>query len=97
MIDDPVPRDKVYLWGSQKVMHSYYEQKRPITWTITNILTFMGATGYVHLLWGWKAAVVYSLFPLNVCGVAWGRTGNYYMTCVLFCLATLYWITKIGG
>ena len=95
LIDDPVPRDKVYLWGAQRVRSDWYERTRPLAGTIINILVFMGCTGYIHLMWGFKAALIYSVFPLNVCGVAW-RTGNYYQTCVLFCLATLYWMSKIG-
>ena len=88
LIDDPTPRNG-YLYGdlSPKFPYTWYDRRRPLMATITNIGVFVAVCGYIHLLFGWKAALLYAVFPLNVSGVAW-ITGNYYMSTVLLCLAS---------
>lgn len=86
LIDDPVPRDGYLYELPRKVKHTWYDQRRSLTSVLTNIMTFIAVCGYIHILFGWKAALLYAVFPLNVCGVAW-ITGNYYMSTVLLTLA----------
>ncbi len=100
LIDDPVPRDGVgYVITEGKETsefkgmtivrdRTFYEKQRPIFQTVVNIGVFIAVCGYIHYFWGWKSALLYALFPLNVSGVAWGRTGNYYMSACLMILAT---------
>jgi len=61
--------------------------------TVTNIGVYTAVCGYIHLLFGWKAALLFAVFPLNVSGVAW-VTGNYYMSTVLLVLAAWHWLSQ---
>jgi len=95
LIDDPVPRDGyMYVATNSSVSQEeknekkkFYENVRVPMATITNIGVFIITCSYIHYLWGWKAALLFAVFPLNVSGVAW-VTGNYYMTTALLVLAT---------
>ena len=88
LIDDPVKRDGyMYVITSKKEDPALYEKRKSLLATFTNIGVFIAVCGYIHYLWGWKAALLYAVFPLNVSGVAW-TTGNYYMSTVLLVLAT---------
>jgi tetratricopeptide (TPR) repeat protein len=89
LIDDPVPRDGYLYEGPRKVSPSFYETRRPLLATITNIAVFMVSSLYIYLLWGFKAAVLFAVFPLNVFSAAW-TTGNYYASTVLLILASHY-------
>ena len=93
LIDDPVPREGYLVELPRQVPYSFYDERKPILWTATNIITFIGVCSYIYLVWGWKASLLYAVFPLNICGVAWGRTGNYYMTTSLFVVMTHYFLT----
>lgn len=95
LIDDPVPRDGYLYQLSKKVPYVWYDRRRPMLATVTNIGVFMAVCGYIHLLFGWKAALLYAVFPLNVSGVAW-VTGNYYISTALLVLASWFWL-KVGG
>src|SRR3972149_2339445 len=79
LIDDPVPRDGYLYSLSVKVPHTWYDRRRTVMATVTNIGVFISSCAYVHLLFGWKAALLFAVFPLNVVGTAW-ITGNYYMS-----------------
>lgn len=106
LIDDPVPRDGymyVITKGYEetefngktiKRTKEAYEKRRSIMATVTNIGVFLVVCGYIHYFWGWKAALLFALFPLNVSGVAW-ITGNYYISSVLLVLAAHLFI-KLG-
>lgn len=85
LIDDPVPRDGYLYELPRKVGPEWYDRRRPLLATVTNIGVFMASCGYIHYLFGWKAALLYAVMPLNVSGVAW-NTGNYYMSSVLLVL-----------
>ena len=88
LIDDPVKRDGyMYIITYKKTDPRLYEVRRSLLATFTNIGVYISVCSYIHYLWGWKAAVLFSLFPLNVSGVAW-TTGNYYMSTVLLVLST---------
>ena len=91
LIDDPVGRDEYLYSLSVKVLYPWYNRRRTVLATATNIGVFISSCAYVHLLFGWKAALLFSVFPLNVVGVAW-ITGNYYMSTVLLVLAAWYWL-----
>lgn len=105
LIDDPVPRDGyMYVITEGKETSTFkgktiyrgkeaYEKRRTFMATFTNIGVFVFVCVYIHYLWGWKAAVLYAVFPLNVSGVAW-ITGNYYMSSVLLVLASQLFINK---
>jgi len=86
LIDDPVGRDGYLYEMAKKVKIEWYDRRRSLTSVVVNVVTMVSVCGYIHMLWGWKAAVLYAVFPLNVTGVAW-NTGNYYMSTVLLCLA----------
>lgn len=86
LIDDPVPRNGYLYELPRKPHYSFYDKKRSLLATFTNVGTFMAVCGYLHYLFGWQVALMYAVFPLNVSGVAW-NTGNYYMSTVLLCLA----------
>ena len=95
LIDDPIPRDG-YMYMivgtdtdpcTKEEKLSWYDRKRSLLCTVTNVGVFMTVCSYIHYLWGWQAALLYAVFPLNVSGVAWGRTGNYYMTTTLLVLS----------
>lgn len=86
LVDDPVPRDGyMYVIQTDKFPKEFHEKRRSYLATVTNIGVFIATCGYMHYLWGWKAALLYALMPLNVNGVAW-TTGNYYMSTVLLVL-----------
>lgn len=97
LIDDHVPRDGyMYQITTERQDPQTYEHQRSILATIVNVGVFIATCSYIHYLFGWKAALLYSVFPLNVSGVAW-TTGNYYMTTVLLFLAGYMSISIIGG
>ena len=92
--DDKVRREE-YLWVlGGRVDPKFYLTKRTPMYTITNIGVFLACIGYMYLLFGWRAALLFAVFPLNVSGVAWA-TGNYYMTSCLFVLFS-YWLVTLG-
>lgn len=91
LIDDPVPRDGYLYEGPRKVSPSFYENRRPTLATVTNIGVFIASSLYVYLLWGFQAAVLFAVFPLNVFSTAW-TTGNYYASTVLLILASHYFL-----
>src|SRR3990167_8904264 len=93
LIDDPVPRDGYLYSLSKKVPYKWYDRRRPLMATVTNVGVYTAVCGYIHLLFGWKAAVLFAVFPLNVSGVAW-VTGNYYMSTVLLVLAAWHWLAQ---
>lgn len=96
LIDDHVPRGGYLLNLTEKPDHyTYYDQRRSILATVTNIGVFMASCLGVHLNFGWQAALLYAVFPLNVCGVAW-TTGNYYQSTVLLILTCYYFVTHFG-
>ena len=90
LIDDFVPRGGYLLILGDKPKHpSFYDKRRPIMATVTNIGIFTATCFVIHHLWGWKAALLYAVFPLNVSGVAWS-TGNYYMSTVFLILTSYF-------
>jgi len=99
LIDDPVPRDGYLYELPREVEYTWYDKRRSLTSVVTNVVTMVATCGYIHLLWGWQAAVLFAVFPLNVSGVAW-NTGNYYMSTVLLCLASMFvmgFVEPLGG
>ena len=95
LIDDFVPRGGYLLnLGDNPPKPSFYDTQRPIMATVTNIGVFIATCFAIHHSWGWKVALAYAVFPLNVSGVAW-ITGNYYMTTVLLTLTT-YFFAQMG-
>lgn len=95
LIDDQVPRGGyLYVVTMDKYDKNFYEQTKPILATLTNIGVFLATCLAIQAVWGWKAALLYAVMPLNVSGVAW-NTGNYYMTTVLFIVVT-YFLTTFG-
>lgn len=90
MIDDPVPREN-YLWVIPTIQESptFYDTKRSIMYTVTNIGTFIATCLAIQMCFGWKVALLYAVMPTNVGGVAWA-TGNYYMTTVLLVMTAYY-------
>ena len=96
LIDDHVPRGGYLLNLNEKPEHhSYYDKRRPILATITNVGVFVAVCFAIHHTFGWKSALLFSVFPLNVNGVAW-TTGNYYMTTVLFIVTSFYFVQHLG-
>jgi len=91
LIDDPVPRGGYLYMGPQKVDKEFYNNKKSMMAFITNIGVFSAVCGYVYVLWGWQAALLFAVFPLNVFGVAW-NTGNYYMSTLLLILTAHYFL-----
>jgi len=89
-IDDPVPREGYLVEFPRKVDPSYYDKRKPLLWTITNITVFIFTCIAIHLLFDWRVALLYAVHPCNTQSVVWGRTGNYYMsTCLLTLMALL--------
>jgi len=96
LIDDFVPRSGVLLvLGERPDSYTFYDTKRPIFATVTNIGVFIAVCGYIHITWGFWPAMLFAVLPTNVCGVAW-TTGNYYMSTVLLNLAAHYYIITYG-
>lgn len=96
MIDDPVPRGGYLYEMPRSETHEWYDRERGWVASVVNTVVYMCVCGYVHYLFGWKAAVMYAVYPLNVSGGAWS-TGNYYMSTVLLCLAAYTVIGFIGA
>lgn len=92
-IDDHVPR-KDYLWVVPPPPHKIEHQltRRDKLATFTNIGTYILVCGMIQYLWGWKVALLYAVYPTNVSGVAWGKTGNYYMTTVFLILTSYFFL-----
>jgi len=90
VIDDSVPRE-AYLWfhldGAEAP--GFFEKQRNIMYCITNIGTFLGVILAIYMIFGWQAALLYAVFPLNVSAVTWS-VGNMYMTTTLFILTGFY-------
>jgi tetratricopeptide (TPR) repeat protein len=63
--------------------------------TVTNIGVFIAACWFIYLLWGFWPALLFSVLPTNVCGVAW-TTGNYYMSTVLLTLCSHWFVMNLG-
>lgn len=96
LTDDFVPRSGFLLvLGDKPKDNSFYETRRPVMATVTNIGVFMATCGYIHLIWGPWPALLFAVLPTNVCGVAW-NTGNYYMSTVLLNLAAHYYVMTYG-
>ena len=94
LIDDFVPRGGyLYVLGERPEDPKFYDTRRPIMATVTNIGVFLATCLAIHHIWGWKAALLYAVFPLNVGGVAW-ITGNYYMTTTLLVLVSYFFTLK---
>jgi hypothetical protein len=91
LIDDPVGRGGYLYELAKKVDYVWYDKRRSLASVVINIATYVSTCGYIYIMFGWKAGIMYAVFPLNVSGVAW-NTGNYYMSTVLLCMASLYWI-----
>ena len=91
LIDDPVPRNGYLYEGPRKVHPSFYDQRRGWIAMITNVGVFMASCGYIHLIWGWKAALLFALMPTNVGSVSW-NTGNYYQSTVLLLLSSTHFL-----
>jgi len=86
-IDDPLPASEYMLTiTTEKVRPSEYDKK--YGWRgYKYIVNFLVITGWIHVLWGWKVALLYAVCPLNVSQVAW-RTGSdlYGRAVLLLCL-----------
>lgn len=91
LIDDAVPRDGYLYEGPRRVDPGFYQEGRGLVAFLTNLGVFMGVCGYIDHMWGWRAALLYAVYPMNVVGVAW-VTGNYYMSTVLLVLASHYFL-----
>lgn len=89
LIDDPVPRNGYLYELPRKVEPSWYDKQRPILATVTNLGVFLTSIGYIYVLYGWRPALLYAVFPLCTLSVCW-ITGNYYQTTALLILATIY-------
>ena len=91
VIDDHILR-KDYYWvcPPPKAPRGFDDTVRSPMATFTNIGTFILVCLLIDHLFGWKPALLYAVMPTNVGGVAWGRTGNYYMTTVFFVLAAYF-------
>lgn len=97
LIDDPVPPSGYLYELPRKVNPDFYDQRKPLLWTIKNIVVFMGVCSLIYAIFGIKPAILYAIYPINVSGVAWGRTGSYYMTTVLFVLMAHYGLASLSG
>lgn len=96
LIDDPVRRDDCpHVVPTDKVPAQTYQKRKSLLAVATNLVVFLACCGYVQLLWGWPAALLFAVFPLNVCGAVW-NTGNYYQSTVLLVLTTHYLLTVWG-
>lgn len=92
LIDDNEPRKMMMKEINKKPLpKEFYSQQRPIMYFITNIVTFLSVCMAIYMIWGYKPALLYSVFPLNVMGGAWS-VGNLYMTTVLFILVAYYYL-----
>lgn len=91
IIDDPVPREKAPWHPPMKMPPSYYEKKRPIMYSITTIGTYIGVCLGVYVNFGWEAALLYAVFPLNVSQAIW-QVGGFYGAGVLFVLTGMYFL-----
>ena len=99
LIDDEVPRQGylVVLTTDEGIRPKpeFYEQKRSWLYTFTALGTFALCVFAIYIQWGFWAALLFTVCPLNVCGVAWG-TGSYYMATVWFILVANYFANHIG-
>lgn len=50
----------------------------------------------IYFLWGWKASLIYAVFPLCVSCTAW-ITGGYYQITTFFTLTTFYFLFNFTG
>jgi len=92
LIDDPVPRDGYLYEGPRRPDPSFYDVRKSTMASVTNIGVFAAACLMINHIWGWPAALLFAVFPLNVFGVAW-NTGNYYMSTALLVLAAHWCLT----
>jgi len=94
LIDDPVPREG-YLWTltEKKVDYKFYDEKRSLLATFTNIGTTIATCLAIQMCWGWQAALLYAILPTNVSATSW-TTGNYYQTTVLFVVTAYYFFIQ---
>ena len=97
LIDDPVPRGG-YLWvvPEKRIDPKVYEERWSWVGWATNVWVYVGVCVGVWMNWGWEASVLYAVYPVNVCGVAW-LTGNYYMTSGLFVVVSYWMATHYGA
>lgn len=93
LIDDPVTRDQCpWYFNPKKLPPEVYEKRKSLLSVITNVGVFIACCGYIHALWGWPAALLFSVFPLNCSGAVW-NTGNYYMSSCLLILSAYFFLT----
>ena len=96
LVDDFVGRRGYLINLSERPSHwSFYDKIKPRLQAIMNIAMFIAACVVVHQIFGWKAALLYSVFPLNVSGVAWTTGSVLYMTAA-FLVFTSYFLFSGG-
>jgi len=94
LVDDYIKRSGYLIQSVAFIKYppGFYDQKKPILSTFTNISVFLASCGWVYHLFGWPAALIYAVHPLNVHTVCW-NTGNYYGTTNLLVLTSFYFAT----
>lgn len=92
LIDDNVRRwGYLYCIPETSPPHTFYNSK-PSKWRkLFPIITHALNTIVVHLLWGWKVALISALHPMAVPGAAW-ITGGYYSVTAFLTLTAYYFI-----
>lgn len=98
--------DNVRMWGylyivpEQAPNPSFYSSKPPKSWRLYPIILHCMNIFVISQLWGWKVALLFAVFPINVSGVAW-MTGGYYSLTTFFALISWFFVTIytniIGG
>jgi len=95
LIDDHVERAGMYIQVPPPPVPivngvRYDDNQQSFMCSFTNVSVYILVCFLINYLWGWKVAVLYSVIPTNVSGVAW-KTGNYYMsTCFLVLTAYFF-------
>lgn len=97
LIDDNTDR-KDYLWMSKqpKWNPETYKKVRDKKKTLEGIFISLSVLGCLHYLFGWKVALMYAVFPLNVSGFAWQTGNRLYMTSTLLILATHIFVIALN-
>lgn len=96
MPDDIVRRDE-YLYNVPESLpsHEFIRKVPPIRVRLWLIINHCCNVAFIHVLFGWKAALLFAVHPVAVNMTAW-ITGNYYAGTTLLVLAS-YWCIQAFG
>jgi len=96
MPDDAVPRSE-YLYNVPETLpaHEFIKKTPPLRVRLWLIANHCCNVAFIHVLFGWKASLLFAVHPVAVNATAW-ITGNYYAGTTLLVLAA-YWCIQTFG